>query len=119
VISLGEALSGAVPAQAGQAAQGGGAGEPARPRAVSLAREHPELQNVLERACVLSPGPVVEILEELGPRTVGDAATAAPIARQEAIATLQGARGDRRPPLRERRGPPRCWGSPEHPPVPG
>ena len=26
-----------------------------------------ELQNVIERACVLSPGPVVEILEELRP----------------------------------------------------
>jgi transcriptional regulator with GAF, ATPase, and Fis domain len=48
-----------------------------------------ELQNVLERACVLTPGPVVEILEELGPRTVGDAAPAAPVARHEAIVTLE------------------------------
>jgi transcriptional regulator with GAF, ATPase, and Fis domain len=48
-----------------------------------------ELQNVLERACVLSPGPVVEILEELrplggrGPESVG------PVARQDAIVTLE------------------------------
>jgi DNA-binding NtrC family response regulator len=33
-------------------------------------------QNVLERACVLSPGPVVEILDELGPRVMGDTGTA-------------------------------------------
>jgi transcriptional regulator with GAF, ATPase, and Fis domain len=47
-----------------------------------------ELQNVLERACVLSPGPVVEILEE---RPLGrvDAAPAGPGPRHDAILTLE------------------------------
>ncbi len=35
-----------------------------------------ELQNVLERACVLSPGPVVEILDELRPLSASDTAPA-------------------------------------------
>jgi DNA-binding NtrC family response regulator len=35
-----------------------------------------ELQNVLERACVLSPGPVVEILDELRPAGAGEPASA-------------------------------------------
>jgi len=48
-----------------------------------------ELQNVLERACVLSPGPVVEILEELRSMNGGDAAAAGPVARHDAIVTLE------------------------------
>ncbi len=51
-----------------------------------------ELQNVLERACVLSPGPVVEILEGLGPVNPADAAAAcpqAPEARPTGIMTLE------------------------------
>ena len=48
-----------------------------------------ELQNVLERACVLSPGPVVEILDELRPMGGSDSAPAAPAARQDAIVTLE------------------------------
>ena len=48
-----------------------------------------ELQNVLERACVLSPGPVVEILDELRPMSAGEAAPAVPAAAQDAIVTLE------------------------------
>jgi transcriptional regulator with GAF, ATPase, and Fis domain len=49
-----------------------------------------ELQNVLERACVLSPGPVVEILEELHPLGGGDAVVpAGPVARHDTIVTLE------------------------------
>jgi len=48
-----------------------------------------ELQNVLERACVLSPGPVVEILDELRPISGGEAAPAVPAAAQDAIMTLE------------------------------
>ncbi len=48
-----------------------------------------ELQNVLERACVLSPGPVVEILDELRPISGGEAAPAVPAAAQDAIVTLE------------------------------
>jgi transcriptional regulator with GAF, ATPase, and Fis domain len=50
-----------------------------------------ELQNVLERACVLSPGPVVEILEELRTGGGGEPA-AAPmggLTRQDGIVTLE------------------------------
>ena len=38
-----------------------------------------ELQNVLERACVLSAGPVVEIVDELRPSTAAGSAAAAPV----------------------------------------
>jgi formate hydrogenlyase transcriptional activator len=48
-----------------------------------------ELQNVLERACVLSPGPVVEILEELDPSTGREAAPGPPAPQQGAIVTLE------------------------------
>jgi DNA-binding NtrC family response regulator len=48
-----------------------------------------ELQNVLERACVLSPGPVVEILEELRPMSASDKAPTAPAIPQDAIVTLE------------------------------
>jgi transcriptional regulator with GAF, ATPase, and Fis domain len=48
-----------------------------------------ELQNVLERACVLSPGPVVEIAEELGPVTGREAAPGPPAQQQGAIVTLE------------------------------
>ena len=48
-----------------------------------------ELQNVLERACVLSPGPVVEIVEELRPSSGGESAPAAPAVAQDAIVTLE------------------------------
>jgi len=48
-----------------------------------------ELQNVIERACVLSPGPVVEIVDELRPIGWRDAAPAAPVAGHEAMVTLE------------------------------
>jgi transcriptional regulator with GAF, ATPase, and Fis domain len=48
-----------------------------------------ELQNVLERACVLSPGPVVEILDELGPVSGREAAPGRPATPQRAIVTLE------------------------------
>jgi formate hydrogenlyase transcriptional activator len=48
-----------------------------------------ELQNVLERACVLSPGPVVEILDELGPVSGREAAPGTPATPQRAIVTLE------------------------------
>ena len=48
-----------------------------------------ELQNVLERACVLSPGPVVEIVDELRPAGAGESAPAAPAAPQDGIVTLE------------------------------
>jgi formate hydrogenlyase transcriptional activator len=48
-----------------------------------------ELQNVLERACVLSPGPVVEILDELRAAGAGDSAPAGPAVPQDAIVTLE------------------------------
>ena len=48
-----------------------------------------ELQNVIERACVLSPGPVVEILDELRPMSGGDSALEAPVARHDVIVTLE------------------------------
>jgi transcriptional regulator with GAF, ATPase, and Fis domain len=48
-----------------------------------------ELQNVLERACVLSPGPVVEIVDELRPAAAGESAPAAPAVLQDAIVTLE------------------------------
>ena len=47
-----------------------------------------ELQNVLERACVLSPGPVVKIVEDLRPVGGGGPAPAGPAARQE-VMTLE------------------------------
>jgi formate hydrogenlyase transcriptional activator len=48
-----------------------------------------ELQNVLERACVLSPGPVVEVVEELRPAGAGDLAPAGPAVLQDVIMTLE------------------------------
>jgi len=48
-----------------------------------------ELQNVLERACVLSPGPVVEILEELRPSSGRESAPTVPPVAQVAIVTLE------------------------------
>jgi formate hydrogenlyase transcriptional activator len=48
-----------------------------------------ELQNVIERACVLSPGPVVEILDELRPVSASETTPAAPAVPQDAIVTLQ------------------------------
>jgi formate hydrogenlyase transcriptional activator len=48
-----------------------------------------ELQNVIERACVLSPGPVVEIVEELRPVRGSDTAPAAPAAGHDGIVTLE------------------------------
>ena len=48
-----------------------------------------ELQNVLERACVLSPGPVVEILEELRPSSGSESAPAVPAVAHDAIVTLE------------------------------
>jgi formate hydrogenlyase transcriptional activator len=52
-----------------------------------------ELQNVLERACVLTAGPVVEIVEELRPMGGGGGestpAPAGPVTRQDAIVTLE------------------------------
>ena len=48
-----------------------------------------ELQNVLERACVLSPGPVVEIVDELRPAGAGESAPAGPSVPQDAIVTLE------------------------------
>jgi transcriptional regulator with GAF, ATPase, and Fis domain len=48
-----------------------------------------ELQNVLERACVLSPGPLVEILEELRPSSGGGSAPAVPAVPQDAVVTLE------------------------------
>ena len=48
-----------------------------------------ELQNVMERACVLSPGPVVEIVDDLRPVGERDAAAPAPVARHEGIVTLE------------------------------
>jgi DNA-binding NtrC family response regulator len=51
-----------------------------------------ELQNVLERACVLSPGPVVEILDELN-FPGRESASETPAAPQGAVVTL--AEGER------------------------
>jgi transcriptional regulator with GAF, ATPase, and Fis domain len=51
-----------------------------------------ELQNVIERACVLSPGPVVEILDDLVPRLVAEAAptgSASSVSGHDAIVTLE------------------------------
>jgi formate hydrogenlyase transcriptional activator len=48
-----------------------------------------ELQNVIERACVLSAGPVVEIADELRPAGAGESAPAAPPVVQDAIVTLE------------------------------
>jgi len=48
-----------------------------------------ELQNVLERACVLSPGPVVEILDDLGPAARGKAAGEEILPRPDATLTLE------------------------------
>jgi transcriptional regulator with GAF, ATPase, and Fis domain len=48
-----------------------------------------ELQNVLERACVLSPEPIVEILDELGPVNGAGAATAGPVVPHDGIVTLE------------------------------
>ena len=48
-----------------------------------------ELQNVIERACVLSPGPVVEIVDELRPAGAGESTPAAPPVGQDAIVTLE------------------------------
>jgi transcriptional regulator with GAF, ATPase, and Fis domain len=48
-----------------------------------------ELQNVLERACVLSPGPVVEIDEALHSVNEGRATSAGPAVRHDAIVTLE------------------------------
>jgi transcriptional regulator with GAF, ATPase, and Fis domain len=47
-----------------------------------------ELQNVIERACVLGAGPVVEIVDELGPRGAGAAEPAGPVGRHDAVLTL-------------------------------
>ena len=44
-----------------------------------------ELQNVIERACVLSAGPVVEILDELRPVGGGGPAPAGPAARRDVV----------------------------------
>ena len=44
---------------------------------------------MLERACVLSPGPIVEILDELGPVNGADAATAGPVIPHDGIVTLE------------------------------
>ena len=85
-----------------------------------------ELQNVLERACVLSPGPVVEILDELRPmqRGRGGARGAGRRAGRDrdsrgerADAHPAGARRDGRagPRARRRRRPARH--QPEHPAV--
>jgi transcriptional regulator with GAF, ATPase, and Fis domain len=48
-----------------------------------------ELQNVLERACVLAHGPVVEILEELSPAPGREPAAGTPVPQQGAIVTLE------------------------------
>jgi formate hydrogenlyase transcriptional activator len=48
-----------------------------------------ELQNVIERACVLSPGRVVEILEELSPASGREPAPGTPMPQQGAIVTLE------------------------------
>ena len=48
-----------------------------------------ELQNVLERACVLSPGPVVEILDELRPLGGRGAESAVPVVRHDTTITLE------------------------------
>jgi formate hydrogenlyase transcriptional activator len=48
-----------------------------------------ELQNVLERACVLSAGPVVEIVEELRPIGGRESESVGPAAGHEAIVTLE------------------------------
>jgi transcriptional regulator with GAF, ATPase, and Fis domain len=48
-----------------------------------------ELQNVIERASVLSAGPVVEIVDELRPAGTGESTPAAPPVIQDAIVTLE------------------------------
>jgi formate hydrogenlyase transcriptional activator len=48
-----------------------------------------ELQNVLERACVLSRGPVVEIVEELRPAPARAPAAGVALAQHDAIVTLE------------------------------
>ena len=50
-----------------------------------------ELQNVIERACVLSPGPVVEIVDELRPVGAGGAVPAGPVgpAARRDVVTLE------------------------------
>ena len=85
-----------------------------------------ELQNVLERACVLSPGPVVEILEELRPSSGGESAPAVPAVAQDADRDSRGGRADAhsagprrngRPDPRARRRRRAAGHQPEHPPV--
>jgi DNA-binding NtrC family response regulator len=44
---------------------------------------------VLERACVLSSGPVVEIVDELRPAGASESAPAGPSIPQDAIVTLE------------------------------
>jgi transcriptional regulator with GAF, ATPase, and Fis domain len=48
-----------------------------------------ELQNVIERACVLSPGPVVEVLDELRPLNPPEDVPVGRPARHDPIATLE------------------------------
>ncbi len=48
-----------------------------------------ELQNVIERACVLSAGSVVEIVDELRPIRGGESAPAVPAVPQDAVVTLE------------------------------
>ena len=48
-----------------------------------------ELQNVIERACVLSAGPVVEIVDELRPISVRESESVGPVAGHEAFVTLE------------------------------
>jgi formate hydrogenlyase transcriptional activator len=48
-----------------------------------------ELQNVIERACVLSAGPVVEIVDELRPIGGRESESVGPVARHDAIVTLE------------------------------
>ena len=48
-----------------------------------------ELQNVIERACVLSAGPVVEIVDELRPISVRESEPVRPVAGHEAFVTLE------------------------------
>jgi formate hydrogenlyase transcriptional activator len=51
-----------------------------------------ELQNVLERACVLGSGPVVEILDELRPLGGAEAAPAGPAGRPDVLTLEEGER---------------------------
>ena len=88
--AAGPALPGAVPAQAGQAAQGGDGGEPGAAASGMPGRgTSASCRTCSSGPACLSPGPVVEILEELQVASPSEPAAGPMIARQAGIVTLE------------------------------